>query len=224
MNALRCLAVCTSLACSCIAQTERPHTDASLPYPATTLSDRSSGWNAIVEGPGEDAAAEIAWHHRSESEAVSGSELVTDIVNRSGRRRCVAVEYRFDLPNADYDPLIAGVNPTPAWPDDGDLAYAYVRESSAWVRMAMPYFELTSRERDAGMSIAADLVDHPILSFEVRMRRVGDGTVAVVRRNQVRLEPNGKNRIILFVGKHGGDYREGLGWMRAEWPTLFTVC
>ena len=188
-----------------------------------TLSDRSSGWSRRISGAGQDGRAEISWIQRTDPEVASAQTLITEIINHSGRRRCVAVEYRFEFTHTDYLPLLAGVHPTPSWPPDGELAYAYVREENSWIRMGIPFASLTSVDRNVGMSVAADLSDHPILPFQIRMRRTADKTVVIVNRNEIRLEPHAKNKVLLFVHQHGGDHREGLAWMRATWSHLFTV-
>ncbi len=91
--------------------------------------------------------------------------------------------------------------------------------------MGLPFASLLAPDRDSGISFSADLANMPILPFEVRMWRDRDrgATWVSIRRSQVRLEPNGTNVVALHVGSHGGDWREGLAWIRDEWPSLFIV-
>ena len=188
-----------------------------------TVSDRTSGWSQRITGSGADAGAEIAWVQQAESETASAKTLTTEIINHSDRRRCIAVEYRFELDHTDYLPLLAGVHPTPGWPQDGDLAYAYVREENSWIRLGIPFASLASPARNIGMSVAADLADHPVLPFQIRLRRTADQTIVIINRNQIRLEPRAKNKVVLYLHEHEGDHRAGLAWMRDTWPALFTV-
>ncbi|MFH0964638.1 MAG: hypothetical protein V2A58_11590 [Planctomycetota bacterium] len=187
------------------------------------LLDRASGWSQTLTGPGEGSSTEgeLAW--RNTLSSGPERELLTEITNSSDRLRCLAVEYRFDLAMRDPAPLLAGVNPTPAWPVEGELAYAYVRESTDWVRLSVPFAEVVSPADRLGVSFAPDLADMPILPFEVRLKRTEAGVRVVIRRPQIRLEPNGANAVKLFVARHGGDTREGLAWMRDKWSSLFTV-
>ena len=187
------------------------------------LTDRTSGWSTILQRPGKGESAEgkIAWDHRS-----SGKRewiLETELINKSEKRRCLAIEYHFTVPGTDYTTLFTAPDPEPEWPENGELAYAYVRESWDWTELVIPFASLGSKRRGEGVSFAPDLADMPIRSFEVRMKKEGDSTGVIIRRPELRLEPRGRVGAKLFVASHGGDTGEGLAWMREKWSGLFLV-
>jgi len=187
------------------------------------IADRTSGWSATVgkARKGASKEGEITWRHGARGAAER--EWTTEITNTSNRLRCMAVEYHFVVPGQDLEPLFAGVHPEPEFPADGEIAYAYVRETNDWIRLSVPFAEVVSPADDRGVSFAPDLADMPILPFEVRMKKLPEGVRIVIRRPQIRLEPNGSAKVKLFAASHGGDKREGLGWMCDKWSDLFTA-
>ena len=187
------------------------------------IADRTSGWSVTVGEARQGASkeGEITWRHGVKGKAER--EWTTEIANTSDRLRCLAVEYHFVVPGKDPAPLFAGVHPEPEFPADGEIAYAYVRETNDWIRLSVPFAEVVSLADDRGVSFAPDLADMPIPPFEVRMRKVAEGVRVVIRRPQIRLEANGSATVKLFAASHGGDKREGLGWMRDKWYQLFTA-
>ena len=118
------------------------------------IADRASGWNAALgkEPRGASKEGEVTWRH-----SASGGterELVTEITNTSDRLRCMAIEYHFFISGKDLAPFLTGVNPEPEWPEDGELAYAYVRESMDWQRLSVPFAALSSKTDGRGISLA----------------------------------------------------------------------
>ena len=79
----------------------------------------------------------------------------------------MAIEYHFTVPGTDYVTLFPSATPEPQWPEDGGLAYAYVRGTLDWTELSIPFACLTSGTRGAGVSFAPDLGHMPIRPFEI---------------------------------------------------------
>lgn len=187
------------------------------------ITDRTSGWRVTVGAAGQGASEEgqITWRHTAAGAAER--QWTTEIANTSATRRCMAIAYHFTIPGTDYMALFPSATPEPQWPQDGELAYAYVRETLDWTELSIPFASLADGKGDVGISLAPDLGDMPIPPFEIRMAKTADSIRVLVRRPEVRLEGNGKVAVRLFAASHGGDTREGLAWMRGKWPGLFMV-
>lgn len=198
-------------------------TGIALGTPRIEIEDRVSGWREVLPDSdhGESAQGEIAWRRGGTGD--SQKEYTTELDNQSDRLRCMAVSYAFPFTGSDLEAFFTGIDSDPAWPEEGKLAYAYVRETADWTRLSVPSACLVSRGTDTGVSFAPELSDMPILPFEVTMERRGDDVDVVIRRPLVRLEPRGKAVVKLFAATHAGDKRAGLAWMRDKWPGVFTV-
>ena len=189
------------------------------------IRDRAADWQIQLgqPGAGESDEGRIAWQSTLRRGAAGDVAVVINLRNSGDARRCIVVEYQFRLDGTDFSPYLPGPYAMPAWPDRGELAYAYVREDMTWIRLSVPYAGLFDAARDRGCAFAPELNNQPIATFEVQMRRDGGATHVVIRRPAVRLEPGGRNRIVLHVANIGGDWREGLAWMRDKWSNLFMV-
>ena len=189
----------------------------------TTIADRVSGFSAESDA-GNAQDARLSWIQRVRR-GPGQRVLETTIVNHGDERRCIAVEHRFRFEGLDHRPFITCVEPHPDWPQDGQIACAYVREDRNWMHMGLPFASLLTPDDGTGTSFSADLGNMPILPFEVRMwrDRSENATFVSIRRPEVRLEPNASNVVSLHIASHGGDWREGLAWIRDRWPGLFIV-
>ena len=192
-------------------------------HPSTTVSDRVSGFTSDT-GTGRSDAGQLSWQQRVRGD---GGDRVIEmtIVNESDEHRCIAVEHRFRFDGIGYRPFIPAVEPHPDWPENGQVAGAYARENLDWLHMALPFASLLAPGGGTGASFSADLENMPILPFEVRMWRDENenATFVSISRPQVRLDPHASNVVSLHVTSHGDDWREGLGWIRDRWPSLFIV-
>ena len=207
------------------------------------LSDRVSGWRVELDAQesGESPEAALRWRFSAPLSGRGERRLQAVITNLSDQRRCISLEYEFQFEGTAFESYFAGAHARPAWPENGELAFAYVREDANWIRLGVPYAALFDSTGDQSICFTPDLADQPILPFEVRMRRESDQTIVVIRRPAVRLEPRGApeapgspgfpgspgagdtNSVDLFVAQRGGDWREGLAWMRDRWRDLFIV-
>ena len=194
-----------------------------VPTPQTSIADRVSAFSADTAS-GSSEEAQLSWQQQVRRE---GDQRVIEmtIVNHSDERRCIAIEHRFRFEGMDHRAFIPSVESHPDSPEGGQITCAYLREDREWMHMGLPFASLLSTEDGSGTSFSANLGNMPILPFEVRMWRHENENITSVsiRRPQVRLEPNATNVISLYVASHGGNWREGLAWIRDRWPSLFIV-